>query len=355
MLISLDKQQTTSTQGHLVASVLRGSWRKDPAPAELDSETLSEILPLLTTGVSGLVWRRIRGTMASDSPAARQLHDRYRYDVLRNAIHSLDLKEALAVLGAKGIESVLVKGCSLAPFYPEPGMRPFGDIDLCVRPSDYRSAALALQEETNGRLNVDLHCGFGKFYEKRTEELFARSRLQEVDGLQVRVLRFEDHFRFLCLHLLRHGGGRPLWLCDIAAALEALPDDFDWHMCLGDDHRQAELIAGAIGIANYLLAANIDRVPVADRARSLPSWMISTVMTEWGSPFSIPSQVASHLRNPVELLKEFPRHWPNPITATINRGGRLNKRPRWPLQIADVMAKSWGLLTGTRGASQGAI
>ncbi len=337
-------------QGYLVASVLRGIWRKDPPPTDLDAGTLTQILPLLIMGgVAGLVWRKVRGTALATSAAVRQLEQVQRYDALRNAVHARDLKEALAILNAKGIESVLVKGWSLGPLYPEPGLRMFGDIDLCVRPADFRAATVALREGAGGRLNVDLHCGFGKFYETRTEELFARSELRDLEGGSVRVLKFEDHFRFLCLHLLRHGGNRPLWLCDIAAALEVIDGDFDWELCLGDAPRQAELVAGAIGIANELLDARIDDASVAARASSIPRWMVATVLSEWSVPFSLPSQVASHLRNPFELLRQLPRHWPNAIEATINLGGRLNDRPRWPLQVADVVAKTWGLLTGSRG------
>lgn len=359
MRSAINKSENTDARGLLVASVLKGSWREDLRPVDpvdIDAEALTEILPLLTMGgVAGLVWRKLRGTSAANSEAGHQLRGIYRYDALRNAVHANQLKEVIVALDEKGIESVLVKGWSLGPLYPEPGLRLFGDIDLCVRPRDFRAAGIALEGAPGSRGLVDLHCGFGKFYETRTEELFARSESRDLDGTSVGVLKFEDHFRFLCLHLLRHGGNRPLWVCDIAAALDVINDDFDWDLCLSDDPRQAELVAGAIGIASELLGANVEGFPVAERARSIPRWMISTVLSEWSVPFSLPSQVVSHLRKPLELVRELPRHWPNAIEATINLGGRLNDRPRWPLQIGDAVAKTWGLLLGSRGLTRAPI
>jgi hypothetical protein len=49
----------------------------------------------------------------------------------------------------------------------------------------------------------------------------------ELNGAKIRILGAEDHLRLLCLHLLKHGAWRPLWLCDVAAALESRPSSFD--------------------------------------------------------------------------------------------------------------------------------
>jgi hypothetical protein len=72
------------------------------------------------------------------------------------------------------------------------------------------------------------------------DELFARSQLVPLGDSQIRILGDEDHLRIICLHLLRSGAWRPLWLCDVAVALETLSPDFDWDICLGRDPRQAD-------------------------------------------------------------------------------------------------------------------
>src|SRR5207302_3420550 len=130
---------------------------------------------------------------------------------------------------------VVVKGGAVARLYGEPGLRPYGDLDLCVRPSDQAAARAALQAPDAPPVLVDLHSdysphqrGHSLMKDCRVEELYDRSQLVRLGEAEVRILGPEDHLRFLCLHMLGHGAWRPLWLCDIAVALEARPADFDW-------------------------------------------------------------------------------------------------------------------------------
>jgi len=344
-----ERRKTTEARGALVGQVLAGSWRFEPPALQLDPRTLSEISPLLVeAGVGGLIWRRIRGTELATARPALRLQHVHRYNTLQNLIHVRSLREALLLLRAHGIEPVLVKGWSLGSLYPEPGLRPFGDIDFCVREYEFPTAS-ALVRNSDCRFLVDLHSGFEKFYDCRTEPLFARSQCVKLDDLDVRVLSVEDHFRFLCLHLLRHGATRALWLCDIAAALEARPAEFDWDLCLGSRRPQAEWVVGAVTLAHELLGVRIEDVSVLRRAKALPRWLVSAVLAEWGTLFEFPAQLASYLRQPVALLKQLPRHWPNPIEATINLRGGFNELPRWPFQVGDMIAKTGKFLIQTRG------
>jgi hypothetical protein len=334
-------------RGEMVARVLRGCWRRDPPPPEIDEASLKEILPLLLRGGCGsLVWRSIRTTELGARPFASELRELHRYCALQNAVHSLALKEALTHLRDQGIEPLLVKGWALGPIYPEPGLRPFGDIDFCVRPAEYRAAATALEKFKNTGIPIDLHSGFAKFYDPDDDALFARSQLVPLDEIEVRIPGFEDHLRFLCLHLLRHGAGRPLWLCDIAAALEALPEGFDWDLCLGKSQPQTDWTLGAMGLAHHLLGVQIPLTP------RLPRWLLPTVLAAWDVPFALPSPLAVHIRQPRQLLKELPRHWPNPIEATLVLNGGFNDWPRWPYQLGGVIEKITRLLVQTRGLTR---
>jgi hypothetical protein len=331
----------------MVARILAGCWRRDPLPLEIDEDSLKQILPLLLSGGCGsLIWRSIRKTELGAQPFAAELRDLHRYTVLQNALHSRVLKEALTHLRTQGIEPILVKGWALGPLYPEPGLRPFGDIDFCVRPAEYKAAATALQKFENTGTPIDLHLGFGKFYDSDDDALYARSQLVPLEDVEVRVLGFEDHLRFLCLHLLRHGAGRPLWLCDIAAALEALPEDFDWDRCLGRHQPQTNWVLGAFGLAHHLLGVQIPFEP------RLPRWLLPTVLTAWEVPFALPPPVALFLRQPRQLLKELPHHWPNPIEATLALNGEFNDWPRWPYQLGGALAKTARLFVQTRGLTR---
>src|SRR5205814_891640 len=81
------------------------------------------------------------------------------------------------------------------------------------------------------------------------------------------VLGPEDHLRLLCLHMLVHGVCRPLWLCDIGAALESRPAEFDWRWFLSGDPRRTRWALCALGLAHELLGARLQDTPVAERAR----------------------------------------------------------------------------------------
>ena len=165
-------------RGRLLAELLAGSWRCTPPTAS--AQEVAEIANLLTTcGAGGLAWCRVRGSDLNSGPIAELFQAQYRFQSLKAALHERSLKKVIPLLRSAGVEPLLVKGWAIARLYPEPGMRPYIDLDLCVRPDDYAHASEVLQGDD---CNVDLHNGFGKFYDRRTDEIFARSRLVNLDG-----------------------------------------------------------------------------------------------------------------------------------------------------------------------------
>jgi hypothetical protein len=285
----------------------------------------------------------------------------YRFNSLQAALHERNLKRAITLLRDAGIEPLLLKGWAIARLYPEAGMRPYVDLDLCVLPRDFARASAVLEQGNCDEWRVDLHNGFDKFYETRTDDIFARSRLVKLGDLDVRVLSREDDLRFLCLHLLRHGAVQPLWLCDVALLLDSIRDDFDWERCLTGSTRVADWIACACGLAHQLLGVDVEGTPVSRRAGALPNWLLSTVLEEWGTPLKTLPQLIIFLRDPRswlrELPKELPNHWPNPIEATMALRGSFSRTPRLPFQIAHLAARAAAmfsqLLAGFRHAALG--
>ena len=74
---------------------------------------------------------------------------------------------------------------------------------------------------------MDLHSSLDRFGLPSLEAVFARSEVIKLGETSIRVPAAEDHFRLVAIHLLSHGAWRPRWLCDIAAMLEDLPQDFN--------------------------------------------------------------------------------------------------------------------------------
>ncbi len=333
--------------GKLVATALSGAWRRTPPPFELAADELNEVAPLLLrSGAGALGWWRARDTDLRGSPAALELRDAYRLHSLHSAMHQSEIRHAVLLLRASGIEPVLVKGWAVARFYPEMGLRPYGDIDLCFSREQYRAAEKLLERPAGKKLTVDLHDGFGQLDSTSPDDLLARSIMISIGDIEVRTLGLEDHLRILCTHLLRHSVWRPLWLCDIAAALEALPADFDWECFLGGDPVQADWLACAIGLAHQLLGVEVGPLPVAERARNLPSWLVPQVLRNWSRPFpelypplSYTRPLATYLRDPRGLIHTLRMRWPDAIEATVRLHGPLDESARLPYQLRNLLSR----------------
>lgn len=330
--------------GRRVAAVLGGSWRPAPPPPGFSDEDLPVVSPLLLgMGAAGLGWWRVRDSVLRESPAALKLRQAYRLQVLQAAIHERRIERILPVLRSAGIQPLLGKGWAIARLYPDPGLRPYGDIDLYVPSEQFLEAAAALAAAHMEERPEDLHRGFAELDDRDTREIHARSQLVKLGGLEVRVFGPEDHLRLLALHMLRHGLIRPLWLCDVAVALESLPGAFDWAYFFRGSPRRSEWVAGGLELSRRLLDARIDAVPKSRRATRLPLWLVPSVLRQWAkatTPQGARTPMAAFLRRPEGLLEALRLRWPNAIEATIHVGGPFNDLPRVPFQLGTCVART---------------
>ena len=337
---------TAQSRAHLLAKMLAGSWRSSPPALDCSAAKLEAAAPLvLRSGAAALCWRLVRDCALRDAPAGREFHQAYRQNFLQAALRERTIEKVFGLLRAAGVEPILVKGWSAARLYPERGLRPCGDIDLCVRPEQFDAAEAALWEAlTYGRYEVDLHAGLDGLGGGDADSIYARSRLVKLGATAVRVLGREDELRVLAVHMLREGAWRPLWMCDVAAAVEASGADFDWGLCLTEDRRQADWINCAIRAAHQLLGADIEGTPAARMTKPLPRWLVPTVLKEWASRRpSMPERhraPMAYLRSPAQILKGLRHRWPNTIEATVVARGPFNDWPRLPFQLGSYVART---------------
>jgi hypothetical protein len=328
----------------LLAAALRGAWRRSPEPLDVSEQELGQVTDqLLVSGAAGLVWWRARLSSLKHCPAAEPLKHAYRYQTLQSDLQEQEIALIFTRLRERGIEPILVKGWAIAQSYAEQGLRPPGDIDLLVKPVDLAAATGLLTGGPPSQFNVDLrHREFATLDGQGLEALWARSRLVRRD---IRILASEDHLAFLCLHMLRHGAWRPLWLCDVAAALESRPAGFDWNLCLGGGRRSG-WVKSALVLANQLVGARLIDTPVAASSHRLPRWLVREVLRQWERP--VPAErmpldyrprLAKTLGKPAALAREIRARWPNPIEATISVRGPLNELPRLPFQIGHGLVR----------------
>lgn len=328
--------------GELLATLLTGSWRRQPAPLACTATELKAVTPLLLrSGAAALCWWRVKDSELRNAPSAAKLQQLYRQNVLQSALHQQTIEQAFALLRESEIEPVLVKGWAAARAYPEEGLRPRGDVDLCVSPQQYRAAQTALKGLKHKQCEVDLHSGFARFGGGEFAEIYARAQSIKLGATDVRVPCAEEHLRFLSIHLLREGAWRPLWLCDVAAAVESRPEGFDWNLCLG---RRADWVACALRLAHELLGADLGDAPTGPSPRPLPRWLAPTVLKEWSSPQPPMRQrhlspMAEYWRKPAKVWAGLRHRWPNPIEATVSARGRFNGLPRLPFQVGTYLAR----------------
>jgi hypothetical protein len=344
--------------GLLIAQILAQSWRESPPPPECSAEELTGITPLLLgSGAAALAWWRVRYSELQTSAEALELQQAYHHFTLEADLHERDIKHVFTLLRAAGVEPLLIKGWASARLYPEHGMRVYGDIDLCVRPEQHEAALEVTKSPECKQYNVDLvYDELSRLDNRSFDELYARSQPLTIDEVQVRIPSPEDHLRIQCLHLLKHGAWRPLWLCDVAAAVENRAEDFDWDLCLGKDRRKADWIACTIGLAQQLLGAEVEDTPVAGRAKHLPGWLIPAVLKQWQKPCAAdhhpPELMLATLRNRTGLLQALRDRWPDPIQATIWMGGSFNELPRLPYQLRYFQAQATRFLARLSRGSQ---
>jgi hypothetical protein len=330
-------------RGERVAAAVAGSWREPAEPLRLSAPDLAEITPLLLrSGAAGLVSRRL-GPDAASCRAAFELRQAYRLHTLQAALHERAIVRAMTALRAAGVEPLLAKGWAAARLYPQPGLRPYGDIDLCVRPEDFRTAQAALSSAAAEGDVVDLHNGFAMLDDVGLQRLFDRSVLVGLNGIAVRTLGPEDHLRYLCLHMLGHGAWRPLWLCDLGAALESLSASLDWDRVFVGSRRRSEWVSCALALAHELLGARLQDAPAVIRNRRLPAWLVPSVLRAWGqiqTAHGNRTPMAVYLRRPQGLLAALRQRWPGAVEASIGVGASPDDLPRLPFQLAECVSRT---------------
>ena len=327
--------------------MLAGAWRTVPSPNHLYEKDLERISPLLhAAGAAALSWWQIRHSELRASPLALELERAYVIQSLYSSLHEQRIMKALELLRAGNVEPILVKGWAIARLYPEAGLRPYGDIDLCVRSEHLALAKDALRDLEAQEHYIDLHKEFNTLDDRSWDELFERSHIAHIDNVKVRIPAPEDHLRILCLHMLRHGAWRPLWLCDVAVAVEARPANFDWELCLGENPRRAQWITCTAALAHHLLNANIEGTPAEDVEKHLPRWLVPAVIRQWdrcrdgnAHEMALPA-LLNRLRTPGKLWEEIYPRWDHPIRASFELNAPINNWPRFPFQLGALLMRS---------------
>lgn len=174
-----------------------------------------------------------------------------------------------------------------------------GDIDLFVPEADW-ARARAVCDRISG-IPVDLHRGCPDLRDLSFHELIeGAEHVPAGPGGEILVLRPEHHLRLSCLHALRHGVARPIWLIDLAVMLER--PGLDWTLVLSGDPKRSAWTTCALELAAALVAARLPEPRPWRRPSPLPAWAVPSVLRAWGVPFVPQSPMAGYWRKPREAL-----------------------------------------------------
>ena len=122
------------------ACLLSGASKEsDPypvMPTPAPSDWLAEADAIIDARLAAVALRMLDDTGASGDPSVQNAKDRYlpaaRALAYETMAVTLGAKGALGALNDHGIPFVVVKGPSMARFYPRADLRPFSDIDIVV-------------------------------------------------------------------------------------------------------------------------------------------------------------------------------------------------------------------------------
>jgi hypothetical protein len=327
-----------SERGARIAAAHVGLWRASPPPLAIDAATLDALAPIfLSNGSAPLLWPRIAGTPLAQAASAPPIQEAWRYQQLQSELRARELAQAIARLAEAGITPLLSRGWAAARLYPAPALRAYVDHDLAVNPSELDRARSALPVEWR----VDLHAGFAELDDRGFQALARRAVAVELDGVPVRLLAPEDHLRQMCLHFTRHGGWRPLWLCDVACALEAdgPRSKIDWQLFSSGNPRRTREAACVLALAHTLLGAQPTPLLVAP-----PRWLARTVLSEWGKRARYQEPFVGYLRRPLALPLALRDHFPNQVAASAELGAWFGDRPRARWQLLAACRRAANLL-----------
>ncbi len=280
--------------------------------------------------------------------AKREQENLERWRIIQARILEIRVQKAFALFRSYQLEPILIKGWSVARFYPRAALRLSGDIDLAIRREDLATAKKILETAEGTALGIDLHDGIRHLGSLRWEEVFARSEMVNCGGETVRVLSAEDNLSVICVHWLTDGGEYRERLWDIFHLISHRPPEFDWEKCLHSlEPQRRTWVLTAIALTHWLLGLNIEDLPFGSdicRDDYLPAWIVSTVLREWQNPVKLVNLSNSRRDKRLFWKQLKKRGRPNPISAAIELNMKFAEIPRLFLLTAYNMKRLWLLL-----------
>jgi hypothetical protein len=320
-----------------LASIYQHAWRVDAPRLSIRPQLLAVIVPvLLGAGGGPIAWTRLGE--AADEPSLRAVH---RLQSAAGVAWQQITEQVMNCLRTAKVDAIVAKGWTVARRYPHLALRPYGDVDVLVRHCDLQRAETALTRD-EVLLHVDLHWRWEGLTDTTFDRLLERSGEVCAATSIIRVLAPEDELRYLCLHYAKHGGARPLWLCDVGLLIERAPPDFDWFQVLGVPSSNRRAVEAVLNLAVSLLGA----APTGSSWRAqTPEWLLHDTYATWLRGVLHPSRTL-RFRDISHLPNNLRERFPSALRATYLMGAHYGNRPRLPLRFAAMALRGAAFVVG---------
>jgi hypothetical protein len=274
-----------------------------------------------------------------------------KWQCLTEAAYTLRLTDVLTTLDSLVIDSILLKGWSIARFYKIGHFRPSTDIDLLIAPGHSTDIVETIRGKLSYRTSIDVHFGPRHLDKLTFQELFDRSYSVQLNGVQARVLADEDNLRITAVHWLTDGGINKERLWDVYYLVKNRKADFDWVRCLESNGSiRKTWVLAAIATARDHLDLDMSGLPVEAREFELPSWYRQTLAKEWSLGIYARHRLSNVLARPKLLLEQLRRKFPpNRIAATIDSETAIDHSSRVPAQLKSLVKKASPFARGLIG------
>lgn len=271
-----------------------------------------------------------------------------RWNILSGAVQRKKLVDSFTLVRKYGFDPILIKGWSVARFYPESNTRISTDIDLVVAPNDFVAFERLVHSAEAKGLGIDPHGGFKNMETLPWSVLFGRSKTVHLDDTQIRVLADEDSLRLTAIHWLIDGGVNKSKLFDIYFLVTNRKDDFDWERCLdASGPTRRKWVIAVISAARDYLGLDAAGLPEEVKTAILPEWFVKTLEREWRLGPYRRVFLSQTIGKPKQLLEQIRRRFPpNPIAATVDVEGEMDERSRIPYQLRSLSGKVRPMISG---------
>lgn len=233
----------------------------------------------VANGVAPLLYDNLKGSCLVPDDRLALLRKAFLHTVADNVRKGREVVRITALLKARGIESIVLKGPVAAEdIFGNPGLYPSGDIDILVRPADLDKAGKILTESGytfeegaredmlagtyhltfHGHYAVEIHWTLSfRYFDIPPEFWWENARTIEYEGMEVKVLSAERYILYAVFRLYNKAFKPLKYFVLPAGIINKYHNEIDWSQLflLSERYGMRRLVIFALRMLHDLLGS----------------------------------------------------------------------------------------------------